>query len=80
MEYGQKAHFACLNGNSMSSPSEHYRKLALEAREQAAASSLPQVKLLYLRSAEHFDELVAKLESVAQAKVRNEAARAEAVI
>ena len=74
------AHFAYLNGVSMSSTSEQYRELALKAREQAAASSLPQVKLRYLRSAEHFDELVATLERVAQAKVRNEAARAEAVI
>ena len=64
----------------MSWPSEHYRHLALKAREQAAASTLPQVKLQYLRSAEHFDEIVAKLESVAQAKMRNEAARAEAII
>lgn len=63
----------------MNSPSEQYRLLAANAREQAAASSLPQVKLRYLRSAEHFDELVAKLESVAQAKIRNEAACAEAV-
>jgi hypothetical protein len=62
----------------MISPTEQYRQLAGNAREQAAASTLPQVKLRYLRSAEHFDELVAKLESVAQAKVRNDAARAEA--
>lgn len=63
----------------MNSPAEQYRQLASKAREQAAASSLPQVKHRYLRSAEHFDELVARLESVAQAKARNEAARAEAV-
>jgi hypothetical protein len=62
----------------MISPTEQYRQLAADAREQAAASTLPQVKLRYLRSAEHFDELVAKLESVAQAKIRNDAARAEA--
>ena len=62
----------------MNSPTEHYRELAAEARRQAAASSLPQVRLRYLRSAEHFDELVAGLESVARAKSRNEAARAEA--
>jgi hypothetical protein len=60
----------------VSSPAEQYRLLASNAREQAAASSLPQVKLRYLRSAEHFDELVATLEDVAQAKVRNEAAKA----
>lgn len=63
----------------MNSPSEQYRQLASNAREQAAASSLPQVKLRYLRSAEHFDELVARLETIARAKVRNEAARSEAV-
>jgi hypothetical protein len=63
----------------MTSPCEHYRELAEKAREQAATSSLPQVKLRYLRSAQHFDELVAGLENVAQAKARNEAARAETV-
>ena len=60
----------------MNSPSKHYRELAAKAREEAAASNLPQVKLRHLRSAEHFDELVAKLESIARAKVRNETARA----
>ena len=64
----------------MNSPTEHYRQLADEAREQAAASTLPQVKLRYLRSAEHFDGLVVTLESVAQAKIRNDAARAEAAL
>lgn len=64
----------------MDSPSKQYRQLASKAREQAAASSLPQVKLRYLCSAQHFDELVARLESVAQAKARNEAARAEAML
>lgn len=63
----------------MTSPAEQYRQLASQARERAAASSLPQVKLRYLRSAEHFDELLAGLETVAQAKARNDAARAEAV-
>jgi len=63
----------------MNSPTEHYRGLASKAREQAAASDLPQVKLRYLRSAQHFDKLVASLENVAQAKARNDAARAEAV-
>ena len=63
----------------MNSPSEQYRELAFKARQQAAASSLPQVKLRYLRSAEHFDNLVADLENIAHAKARNEAARAEAI-
>ena len=59
----------------MNTPVEHYRQMAADARQQAAATNLPQVKLRCLRSAEHFEELVAKLENVAQAKVRNEAAR-----
>ena len=61
----------------MTSPIEHYRQLASNAREQAASSTLPQVKLRYLRSAEHFDELVAGLERFEQDKLRNEAARME---
>ncbi len=61
----------------MSLPAEHYRKLAAQAREESAASSLPQVQLQYLRSAQHFDAVVAGMECVAQTKARNEAARAE---
>jgi hypothetical protein len=64
----------------MNSPAEQYRQLASKAREQAATSSLPQVKQRYLRSAEHFDELVMGLEIVAQAKARNQAARAEGAV
>lgn len=60
----------------MHSPIEHYRQLAAQAHEEAAASALPQVKLRWLRSAEHFEKLVAGLESGARAKMRNEAARA----
>jgi hypothetical protein len=63
----------------MNSPVEQYRQLASKAREQAATSSLPQVKLRHLRSAAHFDGLVDGLEAVAAAKARNEAARAEVV-
>lgn len=59
----------------MNSPAEHYRELASKAREQAAASVLPQVRLRYLRSAAHFDEIVAGLERFAQAKATNDAAR-----
>jgi hypothetical protein len=64
----------------MNSPAEQYRELASRAREQAAGSNLPQVKLRYLRSARHFEELVDGLEKVAEAKARNEAARAETVL
>ena len=62
----------------MTSPCQQYRQLAAKAREQAAASTLQQVKLGYLRSAQHFDKLVAGLERVAEDKARNDAARAEA--
>jgi hypothetical protein len=54
-------------GLALHSPAEQYRQLALEAREQAAASTLPQVKIRYLCSADHLDEFAARLESVAQA-------------
>ena len=63
----------------MNPPIEQYRQLAADALEQAAASTLPQVKMRYLRSAEHFEKLVARLENIARAKARNEAARAEAL-
>jgi hypothetical protein len=62
----------------MNSPIDHYRQLAAEALTQAGASRLPQVKMRYLRSAEHFEKLVAGLERFAEDKARNEAARAEA--
>lgn len=62
----------------MISPIENYRQLAAQAHEQAAAATLPQVKLRCFRSAEHFEGLVAKLDDVAQAKSRNEAARTQA--
>ena len=57
---------------------EQFRQLALDARASAEASNLPQVKAKHLRSAEHFEDLIAKLESVARAKARNEVARAKA--
>ena len=63
----------------MNPPIEQYRQLAADALEQAAASTLPQVKMRYLCSAEHFEKLVAGLENIARAKARNEAARAEAL-
>lgn len=59
----------------MSLTIEHYRQLASDARASAAATDLPQVKMSYLRSAEHLDVIVARLERVARAKARNEAAR-----
>jgi hypothetical protein len=64
----------------MESTLESYRRLAAEARAEAALSALPHVKARHLRSAEHFDVLADNLETVAKCKVRNEAARAEAAL
>jgi hypothetical protein len=57
---------------------QQYRELAAQAHREAAASTLPQVKMRYLRSAGHFERLIDGLESAARAKMRNEAAKAEA--
>ena len=62
----------------MSDVIEQYRKMASEARFEAAAASLPNVRQLHLRSAERLDEIVSGLENVAHAKVRNESAKREA--
>lgn len=47
------------------SPAErirHYHALALTAQANAAASSLPQLRAAYLRSAERWNELAALME------------------
>jgi hypothetical protein len=62
----------------MESTLEQYRRLAEEARQEAASADLPYVKARHLRSAEHFDALANNLEGVARCKARNDAARAEA--
>jgi hypothetical protein len=54
---------------------EQYRKMASKARSEADAASLPNVRQLHTRSAQRFDEIVAGLENVAHAKVRNENAK-----
>jgi hypothetical protein len=56
---------------------QHYRRLAAEARAEAASCDLPQVKARHIRSASHFDALAESLENVAKCKIRNEEARAE---
>lgn len=60
----------------MNDQADHYRKLAAKSRSDAKASSLPNVQQLHLRSAERLDEIISGLESVAEAKVRNEEAKA----
>jgi hypothetical protein len=54
---------------------DQYRKMADKARSDADAAALPNVRLLHLRSAARFDEIVAGMEMVLQAKLRNENAR-----
>lgn len=53
-------------------------KLADKARSDAATALLPKVRELHLRSAKRLDEIISGLESVAKAKVRNEAAKRNA--
>lgn len=62
----------------MSDLIEQYRKMANKARSDAAGASLPNVRQLHLRSAERLDEIVSGLETVANAKIRNESAKREA--
>lgn len=59
----------------MSDIAESYRKLADRARTDAALSSLPNVRDLHLRSAERLEIIISRLESVAQAKTRNDSAK-----
>ena len=63
----------------MKSALEEYRQLASDAPASAEASNFPQVKAKHLRSAERFEDLVAKLEGIARAKARNEVALAKAI-
>jgi hypothetical protein len=53
--------------------------MANKARSEADAASLPNVRQLHIRCAERFDEIIAGLETVAHAKVRNENAKRAAI-
>ncbi len=59
----------------MSDIIDQYRKMADQARSDAAAASLPNVREVHLRSAERLDAIISRLDSVAQAKVRNDDAK-----
>jgi hypothetical protein len=59
----------------MKSTLDHNRDLAARAREEAVSCGLPQVRLRHLRSAAQFDEIVAGIEAVAEAKIRNDDAK-----
>jgi hypothetical protein len=54
---------------------DYYQRLADKARSDAAEASLPNVRQRFLLSAERFDEMIARIHSIAQAKSRNEAAK-----
>ena len=60
----------------MSTVSDQYREMAAKARRQAEDAELPNVRLRHLRSAERLDEIAQGIERVAEAKSRNEAAKA----
>jgi hypothetical protein len=54
---------------------DQYRRMADKARSEADAATLPNVRQLHLRSAARLDEIVAGMEMVLQAKLRNEDAK-----
>ncbi len=59
----------------MSVLSEQYRQMAAKSRLDAEAAQLPNVRQSHLRSAERLDEMATAVESVVEAKARNEAAK-----
>ncbi len=64
----------------MSELINQYRKMADKARSDAAAASLPNVREVHLRSAERLDAIISRLDSVAQAKVRNDDAKRNGIV
>jgi hypothetical protein len=63
----------------MSDLADQYRQMAIKARSDAATSPLPNVRELHLRSAERLDEMVSRITIVADAKSRNEEAKAKLI-
>ncbi len=59
----------------MSVLSEQYRQMAARARSDAEAAQLSNVQQLHLRSADRLDEMAEAVESVEEAKARNDAAK-----
>ncbi len=64
----------------MSELVDQYRKIADQARSDAAAALLPNVREVHLRSAERIDAIISRLDSVAQAKVRNDDAKRNGIV
>ncbi len=59
----------------MSTLLNQYREMASQARLDAAAAKLANVRQVHLTSADRLDQIVQRLESVAQAKARNDTAK-----
>jgi hypothetical protein len=59
----------------MSQLSDHYRQMAAKARSDADESALPNVKQLHSRSADRLDQLVQRMDNIAEAKTRNDNAK-----
>ena len=59
----------------MSTLLDQYRQMASQARLDAATAALPNVRQVHLTSADRLDQIIHRLESVAQAKARNDAAK-----
>ena len=58
----------------MSELSDQYRKMAAQARSDADAAKLANVRQLHRQGAERFDQIAQQIENGAKAKARNEAA------
>lgn len=65
----------CCLPSPMSNLSDQYREMAAQARRKAEAATLNNVRLLHLRSAERLEQIVQRLENVAEDKARNDAAK-----
>ena len=63
----------------MSDAIEQYRRMAANARADALAATLPNVRELHLRSAHRLDEIVRGMEKVSRAKSANDEAKRCAV-
>lgn len=59
----------------MSDAIEQYRRMAANARADALAATLPNVRELHFRSANRFDEIVRGMEKVSLAKSANDEAK-----
>jgi hypothetical protein len=59
----------------MSDLADEYRRTADQARSEAAATPLPNVREVHLRSAEQLDKMFVRMNNVARARSRNDEAK-----